>query len=350
MNSDRRTIAGNLEKLRNCGLITTPTLYGHFFGVGIVPHSDKHLALWRERWQTPRLVPTLAAYFTNGLNELLGEEDERSFARILSQYGIDGSIQERIVTAADGLGINDSDFALLVKQTDNDHRSNVVAGKVRVAHSGFLLLAELNSRIAVAAARKAASSGHDRDERYWEERQAKDTLGDVQRLLSVRNQCCELLRQVVGKATIRFADGTDELITLTWTNVKESLTESRGDLERFKNSIATKLIPRSLSSPDACPWLHAWRKLRPVPRPDYEMLQQRFQPNPQKEHLFSVVQEEIDKWAYANSRDDADAQTNANLLAAAIAERCSPNGERISYESYAAAKKVLLESGQLAFV
>ena len=161
---------------------------------------------------------------------------------------------------------------------------------------------------------------------------------NVRNQLKVRDRCTELLLHAVKKHYVEKADGSKESCSLRWQDVKDALAESKGDLERFKEKIACQVIRIDKTPEGACPWLDQWRKLRPVPPPEYRTLKDLYKDVPQGV-LYSTLEAEINDWARNHWDDETDSQTNANLLVAGVVGICSPNKEKITYGAVKAAVK-----------
>jgi hypothetical protein len=332
-NTNSKTVSKSLEALRQLKLIKTPKVLGHYFAVGIAPLENQQKKLWRWCWQKPVKQLCHFDYFDSRDSESPIAEPPCKFTDWLENYYVFGTVQEEILDLAADLEIPLWEFVALLRQADKDNRANRVDGKSKYENPGLLLRHVLKERIAIAQARQTPFIPEVRD------REGEEVCGNVRLKLKVRDRCTELLNHVVQTQHVQKADGSKESFSLRWQDVKDALEESKGDLERFKEKIACKVIRSDKTPEGACPWLDQWQKLRPVPYPEYRTLQELF--GQQSEGvLWSTVESKIKDWAASCWDDETDAQTNANLLVAGVIKICSPTGkEKITYSALKAAMK-----------
>jgi hypothetical protein len=321
-NTNSKTVSRSLEALRQLKLIKTPRVHGHYFAVGIAPLDDQQKKLWRWCWQQPREQLCDLDYFDTRDTEPLIEEPACIFTEWLERYFIVGQVQEDILGLARDLQIPLDEFVASLRQADADNRANRVAGKSRYANPGLLFRHVLHERRAIERARRTTFIPEQRD---WE---GEEVCRIVRSRLSVRKRCSALLQEAVKKQYVETADGSRQSFSLRWQDVKEALQESNGDLERFKEKIACQVIRIDITPEGACPWLDQWRKLRPVPYPEYRVLKDLYS-DPDGE-LYSTIEVEINDWAREHWDDETDAQVHANELVAGIVRICSPNKEKIT--------------------
>jgi hypothetical protein len=332
-NTNSKTVSRSLRALRQLKLIKTPKVHGHYFAVGIAPLENQQKKLWRWCWQKPVKQLCHFDYFDSRDSEPPTEEPPCKFTEWLESYSVVGKVQEEILDLAADLEMQLWEFVALLRQADKDNRANKVAGKSKYENPGLLLRHVLKERLSIAEARQTAFIPEGRD---WE---GEEVCRNVRLKLKVRERCIELLNHVVKKHYVEKADGSKESFSLRWRDVNEALKESKGDLERFKEKIACKVIRIDKTPEGACPWLDQWKKLRPVPAPEYRTLKELF--GQQSEGvLWNTVESKIKDWAASCWDDETDAQTNANLLAAGVIKICSPTGkEKIAYSALKAAMK-----------
>ena len=339
-NTNRKTVSRNLDVLRDLGLITTPKLNANNFAVGISPLDDEDRSLWRPRWQRGARKLALSDYFGTGERKLPTPAPACRFTKWVADRGIHGHLQKQVLGLAKSLQLGEVDFATLLKKTDDDHRANLVAGKTKHAHCGYLLKHELITKQQLNLARRTGISP---EERNYE---MEDALNVVRRTLPVRNKCGELLKQVVTDQYVQLANGQKSFFSLRWSDVKEAAKESKRDLDNFKERIACQVIPNGTTPEGACPWLDQWRGLRAVPEQCYTEFQDRYRGR-DSGVLYTDIIIEIEEWAKTVSKDEADAQANANWLIGGIVQACSPNKESIAYGAYRDARQELVEAWEV---
>ena len=331
-NTNSKTVSRSLEALRQLKLIKTPKVLGHYFAVGIAPLEAQQKKLWRWCWQKPVKQLCHFDYFDSRDSESPIAEPPCKFTEWLKNYYVFGKVQEEILDLAADLEIPLWEFVALLRQADKDNRANRVDGKSKYENPGLLLRHVLKGRLSIAEARQTAFIPEERD------REGEEVCRNVRNQLKVRDRCTELLNHVVKNHYVKKADGSIESFSLRWQDVNEALKESKGDLERFKEKIACQVIRIDKTPEGACPWLDQWRKLRPVPPPEYRTLKDLYKDVPQGV-LYSTLEAEINDWARIHWDDETDSQTNANLLVAGVVAICSSNKEKITYGAVKAAVK-----------
>ena len=331
-NTNSKTVSKSLEALRQLKLIKTPKVHGHYFAVGIAPLDTQQKKLWRWCWQKPVKQLCHFDYFDSRDSESPIAEPPCKFTEWLENYYVFGKVQEEILDLAADLEIPLWEFVALLRQADKDNRANRVDGKSKYENPGLLLRHVLKGRLSIAEARQTAFIPEERD------REGEEVCRNVRNQLKVRDRCTELLNHVVKNHYVKKADGSIESFSLRWQDVNEALKESKGDLERFKEKIACQVIRIDKTPEGACPWLDQWRKLRPVPPPEYRTLKDLYKDVPQGV-LYSTLEAEINDWARIHWDDETDSQTNANLLVAGVVAICSSNKEKITYGAVKAAVK-----------
>lgn len=337
-NTNSKTVSKSLEALRQLQLIKTPKVLGHYFAVGIAPLENQQKKLWRWCWQKPVEQLCHLDYFDTRDSQPPIEEPPCKFTVWLENYYVFGKVQEEILDLAADLEISLGDFIALLRKADKDNRGNKVAGKSKYENPGLLLRHVLKERLSIAEARLTAFIPEGRD---WE---GEEVCRNVRNQLKVRDRCTELLNHMVKKHYVGKADGSKESTNLRWQDVKDALAESKGDLERFKEKIACQVIRIDKTPEGACPWLDQWKKLRPVPPPNYRTLKDLFRQTSEGV-LWTELEGEINDFARDNWDDETDSQTNANLLVAGVVKICSPTGkEKITYGAVKAAVKQFIDA------
>lgn len=327
INCDRKTVSDAIESLRTLCLIRTPQSGGTSFGVALGPLTDDQKRYWRSRWEPAARAPSFEEYFPESAGLESAAEPVDPITQILESYSIHGSLQDELLLLVEYMDVSLAELQQLLKDLDKQNRGNRVVGKSKHQHPGYLLRHYLNERKQLDTTRNTFVMPEQPD---WERSEVVKTL---RRTLQLGNQAIGLLDQVVKKPHLPMSDGTSAPIDLRWSDVDEVYRESRGNFELFRDRIACKLVRIDSTKAGECPWLDQWRKVRPVPPPDYNQLQDLYRGGKDGK-LFTTLMEELREWSLRTWIDETTAQANANTLVAKMVELWDKSNGKVDTDSY----------------
>lgn len=266
----RTTVSNALKRLVSLGLIKIFPIEGRKFCVGIPP-LQKHVGLWREKWQKSHTPVTVTAQQLFGVPSSAPVMPARlrpndGLAAEMMASHIPPKLADQILEVIEKHEIPRDACRRMLMRAASKHAENREKTPGALEHCGRLFKKIIEDWGQAESKRHQITAVH-RPPSY-EEVMAEGAMTEMRFTAGAER----LLRFAVKSESLDLDDGGAVPCPLDWEAVTAVHKKTRGDFVRFKEEIARSIFTFENARPPQCRWYELWMAATQIPLPDNEAL------------------------------------------------------------------------------
>jgi predicted transcriptional regulator len=266
----RTTISNSLKRLVRLGLIRIVPIQGRKFAVGFLP-LQKHVSLWREKWQKSHSPVTVTAQQLFGVPSSAPVTPARpqptdGLAADMTASHIPPRLADQIMEVVERHEIPRDACRRMLTRATREHSKNREGNLEALEHCGYLFKKIIEDWGQAESKRKEITAVH--CSRSYDEMMAEEAMEQMR----FTRDAERLLRQAVTCESLALDDGGAVPCPLDWEAVNALHKQTKGDFIRFKAELTRSLFTFDEERPPRCRWYELWMSTKQIPLPDEKPL------------------------------------------------------------------------------
>jgi predicted transcriptional regulator len=266
----RTTISNAVKRLVGLGLIKIFPMEDQQFAVGIPP-LQKHVGLWRGKWQKSQTPITVTAQQLFGVPSSAPVTPARpqpsdGLAADMTASHIPPKLADQIMEVIEKHDIPKEACRRMLTRAASKHAENREGTPGALEHCGYLFKRMVEDWGRAESKRQEITAVH-RSPSY-EEVMAEEATREMRFTAGAER----LLRCAVKSESLDLDDGGVVPCLLNWEAVYAVHKKTKGDFVRFKEDIARSIFTFEDGEPPHCRWYELWMAATQIPLPDNEPL------------------------------------------------------------------------------
>jgi len=266
----RTTISNAVKRLVGLGLIKIFPMEDQQFAVGIPP-LQKHIGLWREKWQKSQTAITVTAQQLFGVPSSAPVTPARpqpsdGLAADMTASHIPPKLADQIMEVIEEHDIPKEACRRMLTRAASKHAENQKTTPDALEHCGYLFKKMIEDWGRAESKRQEITAVH--STRSYDEMMAEEAMEKMRFTFEAER----LLRYAVRSESLALDDGGAVPCPLSWEAVADVHKKTNGDFGRFKEEIVRSIFTFDEAQPPACRWYEQWMAAKQIPLPDEELL------------------------------------------------------------------------------